>query len=363
MATTIPQGTTIPSIQRGAIRRVALPAALALALVMGITWGVRRWAFARTHESTDNAQVDGHVVPAMAKVGGYVADVAVSENQPVTAGQLLVRLDDAEFRVRLAQAEAELAAAEATAGTSVEAGQAQAQVATATGQRGALDAQVTSARANAARAESDLRRYSSLAADQLVSRQGLDAARAAATSARASVTALEREAAAASASVQSARAGVRLASARVRAARAARDNALLQLSYARIVAPEAGRVSRKTVEVGQLVQPGQPLMAIVGDSGAWVTANFKETQVSDMRVGQSVALAVDAYGDCSAEGVVQSLASATGARFALLPPDNASGNFTKVVQRIPVRVRVTKGCGVDRPLRPGMSVEASVKTK
>jgi membrane fusion protein (multidrug efflux system) len=149
----------------------------------------------------------------------------------------------------------------------------------------------------------------------------------------------------------------------MQAARASRENAALQLQYTKVMAPEGGVVSRKSVEVGQLVQAGQPLMAIVADTGVWVTANFKETQLADMRVGQPVEIDVDAYGGCHAEGRVQSISSATGAKFALLPPDNATGNFTKVVQRIPVRIAVTRACGPTRPLRPGMSVTASVRTK
>ena len=170
--------------------------------------------------------------------------------------------------------------------------------------------------------------------------------------------ALQRQAAAAGGTVQNAQAGVRLAQARLEAAQASLDNAKLQLSYTNVTAPETGTISKKQVEVGQLVQAGQTMMSIVADTGTWVTANFKETQLNRMHVGQSVVLDVDAYPGCEAEGKVQSLSAATGARFALLPPDNATGNFTKVVQRLPVRIAITKGCGAAHPLRPGMSVVA-----
>jgi membrane fusion protein (multidrug efflux system) len=141
------------------------------------------------------------------------------------------------------------------------------------------------------------------------------------------------------------------------------DAAKLQLSYATITAPAGGVVAKKSVNVGQLVQPGQSLFTVVSDTSVWVTANFKETQLRDIRPGQVVEVDVDAYPGCPAKGVVESIGAATGSQFALLPADNASGNFTKVVQRIPVRIGVKTACGADRPLRPGMSVTAHVDTK
>lgn len=327
-----------------------------------LAWGVRAWSYSRSHETTDNAQVDGRIVPILAKVGGYVQQVAVSENDSVRSGQVLVRIDAAEYRQRLAQAEADLRAAQAASGADGSPGQAEALVATASGQQSALQAQIVAARAAAERASADLARAEDLAKQQIISRAQLDAARTAAEASRASVIVLERQAAAAGASVAGARGGVRLALARAQAARAARDLAALQLQYTRVTAPENGIVSRKQVEVGQLVQPGQPLMWIVADSGEWVTANFKETQLQSMHPGQRVDVEVDAYQGCHVEGRVLSISSATGAKFALLPPDNATGNFTKVVQRIPVRIQVTRGCGPGRPLRPGMSVTAHVST-
>ena len=334
----------------------------AIVLVGALLWGGKRWVYSRSHVSTDDATVDGHIVPVVAKVGGYVARVMVGENDHVSAGRVVVQLDTAELAVRLAQAQADLEAAEAAAGGPGVVGQAEAQVQTAAGQRGALEAQVVAARANAARARSDLARMQELASKQIISLQQLDAARAAAAAADAALSAAERQASAAGGTVSGAQAGDRLAQARLDAARAARDNAALQLSYARVIAPSGGAVSRKTVEVGQLVQPAQPLMSIVADSGTWVTANFKETQLSKMKVGQPVEIGVDAYAGCEVTGHVQSISGATGSRFSLLPPDNATGNFTKFVQRVPVRISIDRSCGETRPLRPGMSAVAHVKT-
>ncbi len=343
-------------------RRFVIPIVALLVIAVGV-WGVQRWNYGRAHESTDNAQVDGHLVPVLAKVGGYVAAVNVVENQHIDQGQLLVQIDESEYRVRLAQASAELAAAQAGVGSNGTTGQAEAAVQTASGQRSVLDAQVAAAQAAVTKAQADLSRMSELAAKEIVSRQQLDAAQAAADAAAANLLAVQRQASAAGSGVASARAGVRLADARLASAQANRENAVMQLSYATITAPLSGAVARKQVEVGQLVQPGQPLLSIVSDTGVWVTANYKETQLARIRVGQPVEVEIDAYPGCTAHGAVESLSAATGARFALLPPDNATGNFTKVVQRVPVRVHITDDCGVDRPLRPGMSAETHILTR
>jgi len=292
-------------------------------MVMGVVvlaltvFGVRKWWFGRSHVSTDNAQVDGHIVPVLGKVGGYVAEVRVVENQAVKAGDTLVVLDDRDFRARLAQTDADLAALLATVSSRTRVGQA--------------DAAVAQAQANALKATADLARIEPLAAQNVVSQQQLDAARAAATAAAAQL-----------ASAQAALVG---ADARVAAARASRDQAALQLSYTRIITPSAGVVSKKAVELGQLVQPGQPLMTVVTP-------------------GDSADITVDAYKGQHFCGHVESLSPATGAKFSLLPPDNATGNFTKVVQRIPVRIRLDcTTMNPAHPLRPGMSVVATIKTR
>jgi membrane fusion protein (multidrug efflux system) len=297
--------------------------------------GVRRWWFGRSHVSTDNAQVDGHIVPILPKVGGYVAEVRVEENRTVKAGDTLVVLDDRDLRARLAQTEADLAALLATVSSRTRVGQAEAAVA--------------QAQANAVKANADLARIEPLAVQSVVSAQQLDAARAAATAAQAQL-----------ASSQSALVG---ADARVAAARSARDQAALQLSYTRVIAPSNGIVSKKAVELGQLVQPGQPLMTVVPLDDVWITANLKETETADVTPGDSADITVDAYKGKHFRGHVESLSPATGARFSLLPPDNATGNFTKVVQRIPVRIRIDGGMDPASPLRPGMSAVATIKTK
>jgi membrane fusion protein (multidrug efflux system) len=368
MATAIKQepetrGTASPSEPpKGGRRKIVLPIVLVL-VVLGLGWAFKTWSYGRTHESTDNAAVDGHLIPVLSKAGGYVQRVTVADNDRVKADSVLVQIDPAEYQVRLAQAEADLAAARASAGVAGTSGQAQAAVEQATGQRSSLEAQIGAARANETKARQDLARIQELADKQVVSRMQLDAARAAAEAATANVVALQRQSSAAGGGVSSAQAGVRLAEARLQAAQAARDNAALQLTYTKILAPASGIVSRKQVEPGQLIQAGQPILTIVSDTGAFVTANFKETQLSDLRVGQPAEIEVDAYGGKKVTGCVESVSAATGSKFALLPPDNATGNFTKVVQRVPVRIRVKDNLGPDLALRPGMSVIVHVDTK
>ena len=341
-------------------KRSVLPFILGALVIAGGFWTFTSLSYASGHESTDNATIDGHVIPVLAKVGGFVAAVRVGENARVALDAELVTIDDREYRVKLAQAEADLAAARAAVGGG---GQAQAMVQSASAQSAVQAANIDAARAQVVKAEADLARYADLAAKNIVSQQQLDAAKAQAAAMRAQLVAVQRQANAAGSNVTGMQAGVRLAEARLAAATAARDNAALQLSYAKLTAPIAGTVSRKMVEIGQLVQPGQTLMSLTSDTGLYVTANFKETQLDKLRLGQPVELEVDAYGGATIEGVVESISAATGARFSLLPPDNASGNFTKVVQRVPVRIRITKGLDAARPLRIGLSVVAHVATK
>jgi membrane fusion protein (multidrug efflux system) len=213
---------------------------------------------------------------------------------------------------------------------------------------GQAEAQVEQAQANALKARADLERLRPLAEQDIVSKQQLDAVQAGARAADAALAAAQAE--------------LLAADARVGAARAARDQAALNLSYTHIIAPASGVVSKKTVEVGQLVQPGQPLMSVVPLEDVWLTANLKETQIEAVKPGDPADFTVDAYPGLHFSGHVESLSPATGARFSLLPPDNATGNFTKVVQRLPVRVRPDK---IDpaHPLRPGMSLVVTIQTK
>ena len=362
-STGLAEPSTIPPAQERDRRRPILLGLLVLAGAAGAVFGLPRWRFSQTHESTDNAQLDGHIVPVVARVAGFVSSVRVEENQRVRKGDTLVVLDAAEARARLAQADADLEGARAVSGDRGRPGQSETVVRSATNQRASLEAQVAVARANLRKAKADEGRMQDLIAKQIVSRQQVDAAQLAVQSATANLETAERQFAGATAGVDNAQLGKRLALARLASSQAVRDNAALQLTYTVITAPRDGFVSRKQVDAGQLVQAGQPVLTIVDDQDMWVAANFKETQLATLRIGQTAVIDVDAYDDCRGEGAIASMSAATGAKFALIPPDNATGNFTKVVQRVPVRLTITKGCGDDLALRPGMSVSVHVLTR
>jgi membrane fusion protein, multidrug efflux system len=332
----------------GLTRRRLVLGVIALVVLVGAALLVRHWIWAGTHIGDDNAQVEGHIIPVLARVSGYVAAVEVDDNHEVHPGQVLVRIDERDVKARLAQTEADLASAIAVGGGKGETGQASAQLQ-------AARASVEQARANARKAASDLERYRSLTERGIISRQQLDAAEAAATASQAQLRAAEQQVLAASA-------GLRGAESRVAAAKAARDQAALVFSYVLITAPEGGVVTRKSVEVGQYVQAGQPLMSLVPLHDVWVVANLKETTVRNVLPGDRVEITVDSYPGTKYRGHVESLSPATGAKFSLLPPDNATGNFTKVVQRIPVRVGLDGANDPVRPLRPGMSVRVTITT-
>ncbi|HZJ31340.1 MAG TPA: HlyD family secretion protein [Vicinamibacterales bacterium] len=392
---------------------------IAVVAVVIIAAGAWFWS-TRGKESTDDAQVEAHVTPIASRVGGTVQAAAVADNQRVTAGAVLVQIDPRDFQLAVEKARAELADAEAAAAASqanvpivtatasggistARGGIAQAQAGITESEQAVLgarsreataQARVREAEANATKAAKDVERLKPLLDKDEISQQQYDSAVAAANVARATVdsaVAQEREAQAgiqaaesrvkqaqatreqASAQLQTAdtapqqvaatKARAAAAAARVMQLRAAVKQAELNLEYATVKAPTGGVVSRKTVEPGQVIQPGQPLMTIVSLDPVWITANFKETQLEDMRPGQRVTVKVDAYGGTTLTGKIESIAAATGARFSLLPPENATGNFVKVVQRVPVKIVLDEGQDAQRVLRPGMSVTPTVHTQ
>ena len=396
--------------------RAPLLGGVALALVVIVVIVV--WHYSG-RQSTDDAQVDGHITQIAARVGGTVQALHVTENQYVEKGAVLAELDPRDYQVALDRAKADLAdaqgnAAAAASGIPISEVSATSGVSTATGsveeaQAGIsiADRQVEAARAQFKAAQARLREKEStatktakdvermkglVAKDEIAQQQfdaavgAADAARAAADAARSDVATAETEiavaeqrgrqargtAAQAQAQLQISRSGPQqvhvikaqsaVAQARVLQAAAALTQAELNLARTSILAPSSGVVSKKSFEVGQVVQAGQPLLALVSQGDVWITANFKETQLKDVRPGQRATVAVDALGR-EFEGHVDSIAAATGAKFSLLPPENASGNYVKVVQRVPVKIVLEPGQDPEHRLRPGMSVTPTIFTK
>jgi membrane fusion protein (multidrug efflux system) len=383
--------------------------------------GIGLWLFLTAgRESTDDAQIDAHLTQIAARIGGTITRVAVNDNQMVEAGAVLVELDPRDYQVAVDKMRAELADAEAnavaaqstvpitsaTANSNVTTArggvtQAQSGVAAAEKEVEAARARLVTAQArqreseaNATKAARDVERLRGLLAKDEVSQQQFDTAsaaaeaqRAAADSARSQVAEAEagipvaesklvqaqageqrahaelQSAQTAPSQIAATRARASSAEARVQTARANLAQAELNLQYAVVKAPVRGVASKKGINVGQVVQMGQPLLAIVQLDDVWVTANYKETQLKNMRAGQRAAVDVDALGGRDFKGKVDSIAGATGSRFSLLPPENATGNFVKVVQRVPVKIVLDPGQDPEHLLRPGMSVNATVYSK
>lgn len=334
---------------------------VSLVVLAGAVWGAKNLIYSRSHVATDNAQVDGRLLPIASKVQGFITRVPVEDNQVVKAGDTLLVLDARELNAKVDQARADLNAALALAGNGHQAGQLTAQLAAAKANAAGSNATVHSAEVNVRKAAADLERIKGLAAKQIVPAQQLDASQAAFDAASATLEATRRAESAAQAQVGVANGAAIGGDAKVAAARAALATAEVQRSWGVIVSPMAAIITKRTVEPGALLQPGQTAMMLVPIEEIWVTANVKETKLGHVVVGDSVEFTVDSYGDHQFRGVVESLSPATGAKFALLPPDNATGNFTKVVQNVPVRIAVAKPLDSAYPLRPGMSVDVSIR--
>jgi membrane fusion protein, multidrug efflux system len=328
-----------PAPRRGRKRRILGAAGVVIAAIAAV-FGVRAF-LARGDQETDDAFVEADVVAVAPRVGGTIAEVLVAEDAPVKAGDPLLRIDDADYVVRVRQAEAELETARA-------------QAAAAVAQVRAARASLTRSEAEAEKAQLDLRRADELKAGEAIAADRYDAMRISSDQARAGTGANRAQYAAALANVE-------LAAARGKAAQAALDLARLQLSYTVVRAPRDGVASRLAARAGQIVQPGQILGQLVPRE-TYVVANFKETQTGAIRPGQRVEIHVDAYPGRTLEGRVESLSGGTGARFSLLPPDNASGNFVKVVERVPVRIAWVPP-PADLPLRAGLSADVTVHTR
>lgn len=345
-----------------AIRALVIGTPVVLLLAGGM------WFYSRNRVSTDDAQVDGHLVPVSCRVYGTVEKVLVEDNQAVKAGDTLALVDPRDIQTRLDQSKGSLAQAQAQLeGARAEAERAQAAYLQARGSdietaRANLDAK----KASLDKARTDLKRMKPLAEREEISALQFDAFRTQAEvadsewrGAEARLASMQREADIRKSAVGAAEARLASARAQVEQARASQEGLELQLGYTRIVAPVDGVVTRKLVEAGQTIQPGQGLLTLIPLHRTWVTANFKETQLARMKPGQEAEVKVDMNG-VVLKGRVDSIAGSTGSRMSLLPPENAVGNFVKVVQRIPVKIRIDEAEAQKVILRPGMNVEATV---
>lgn len=334
-----------------------IPIILGVILLAGVIFGIKEYIYFSGHEDTDNAQIDADISPVVARVGGYVDSILFEENTHVSKGQLLVKIDDRDLKVRLEQAQA----AQTGASAGIDVGQQQ--IYTTQANSATAKANVESAKAKLEQVRKDYERYANLVKDGSITRQQFDQAKTELQVAQANYRASQDQYKAAVEQVGTTRSQLKVTNTGVSQRQVDVDYAKLQLSYAAIKAPSSGIVAKKNVQVGQLVQPGQTLFAIVNDNSLYVTANFKETQLNDIRNGQHVKIEVDAYPDMELEGSVYNFSPATGAKFSLLPPDNATGNFVKVVQRVPVKIKINGTPEQLAKLRAGMSVDVSVDIK
>lgn len=342
---------------------------LILLVVAGAAFGITKYTHSLHHEETDDAQISANISPVIPRVSGYVKEVRVDDNQRVKKGDTLLILDDRDLKIRLEEAEAALATAESNLkAAKASTGAASANIGTAKASVATIDAQIEAAKVNLWRANQDYERYANLIKDHSITQQQYEQALAAKQSAEKQVAILEQQkkeasqqtqAVASQSSATGAQIGV--AASIIKQREADVDNAKLNLSYAIITAPADGMVSKVNVQPGQFVQAGQALFSIVLNNDIWVTANFKETQLNKMKVGQKVTVTVDAFPGHEFDAKVASFSAATGASFALLPPDNATGNFVKVVQRLPVRIEFTNpNDPYLKKLRAGMNVNVDV---
>jgi membrane fusion protein (multidrug efflux system) len=334
-----------------------IPIILGILVTIGLIFGIKEYIYSTKHEDTDDAQIDADISPVVARVGGYVDSIFFDDNQHVDKSQVLVKIDDRDYKIKLEQA----LAAQQGAGANVGVGESQ--IYSTQANSASARAQAASAAAKLEKMQKDYARYANLIKDGSITQQQFDQAKSDLDVARANYRAALDQYKAAQQQVGTTRKQLRVTNTGVNQRQADVDFAKLQLTYTTIKAPASGVTSKKSVQLGQLVQAGQTLFSIVNDNSMFVTANFKETQLEHLRNGQKVNLEVDAFPDMELKGTLYNFSPATGARFSLLPPDNATGNFVKVVQRVPVKIKINANKETLDKLRAGMSVNVSVSIK
>lgn len=332
------------------------PIILAIVVLAGGTYAVRTYIWNKHHESTEDAQIEGNISPVLPRISGYVNEIRFEDNQLVHKGDTLVILDDRDLKIKVLQAEAALANAKANAeAVKASTGTSSAGIQTARSNVDLADVRVK-------KAQDDYNRYDALLKQKAATQAQFDGVKAERDAALSQLAVAKRQLEAAQVQSSAANEQIKVAESVVTQRQADLDYAKLQLSYVVITAPMDGQISKKNVQQGQYVQAGQALFSVVDESTVWIVANFKETQLEKMKTGQTVEIKVDAFGDEPLKGEVGSFSGATGARFALLPPDNATGNFVKVVQRVPVKILINADKAQSVKLRPGLSVSVVVNT-
>jgi membrane fusion protein (multidrug efflux system) len=347
--------------------------AIAVLVTIGLVYGVYKFIHSLSHENTDDAQIEANMSPIIPHVGGYILHVYVKDNQSVNKGDTLFVIDNRDYKIKLEQAKANLAAAESGLSVSkASIGSYQAHAATATAQVKTATETIASANIKLWRAQNDFERYDNLYKNHSITTQQYEQALAAKQEAENQLQILKNQKKAttsqknaANTQTEVSKKQVAVAEANVKSAQALVDAAKLNMDYTIVTAPIDGQLSSVRLQEGQFVQPGQALFYLVNTKEKWVIANFKETQLKKMKVGQKVTIKADAYPDESFEGTITTFSPATGARFSLLPPDNATGNFVKTIQRLPVKIDFTKNNNLDalQKLRSGMNVVIDVHLK
>jgi membrane fusion protein (multidrug efflux system) len=337
-------------------RKLVFPIILGLVLVGALIFTVKEYLFLQSHEQTDDAQVDGDISPVIARVSGYVMEIRFKDNQYVHAGDTLVVLDDRDYKIKLDQAIAAQTAAQKNVAAQG------AQIAESQSNIAVQKANIEQAQVRLWKATQDYDRYKNLYDDHAITRAQMDEVTADRDGAQAALDAAKSQVPVIDKRINTSREQTVATGAVIDSRKADVEYAQLQLTYTVITAPASGIISKRNIQLGQLVQAGSPLFSIVHED-IYITANFKETQLSDIRLGQKVDIRVDAFDKQVIPGTIESFSGATGAKFSLLPPDNATGNFVKVVQRVPVRIHIDADSSVLNKMRPGMSVDVTVHTK
>jgi membrane fusion protein (multidrug efflux system) len=341
---------------------------LIILVVVGGAFGISKYLHAKHHEETDDAQIEANINPVIPKISGYVTEVRVKDNQKVKKGDTLLLLDDRDLKLKVEQAEAALATARSNLNsakaTSVAA---QANIGTSAAAIKAVDAQIEAAKVSVWQATQDYNRYANLIKDHSITLQQFEQAQANKEKAEKQLQVLQeqknqaaRQTNAVSSQSSATSTQVNVANSTIKQRQVDVEDAKLNLSYAVVTAPADGITSKINVQAGQYLQAGQATFSIIQDNAIWVVANFKETQFHDLRIGQKAIINVDAFPGHDFDATVTSFSPATGARFALLPPDNASGNFVKVVQRLPVKIEFNKQDSLVKQLKAGMNVNVDV---